>query len=159
MKCPNCYALEGELFTLKEKLAGLESNNEKVVVLDSWKGKDRIEIEKSQKGWRVIEHRKDKTSQEVKPINHYIPDKNVEQVFTIIKQYLILKDKVSPRDIWEQLIFLNNLQIDINSFNGGDNRGMYHMHYYFPVKILEKLKKIDYSGRGIITKGLKYGTD
>ena len=45
------------------------------------------------------------------------------------------------------------IDIDLESFNGGKNRARYYFPlYYYPVKILEKMKYVEYGGRGKITR-------
>jgi hypothetical protein len=147
MKCPNCFALEQELQNLKKN----------VIQLEGWKGKDQIEIEPISLGWKVTEHSKSKESGKVRNLPHIVTTLRVEGILNMITQFFAkAQDKIKARELWEIIINFYDLPLKVDEFNGGKNRKTYYLYYYMPIKVLEYLKKINYSGRGVITKGVNY---
>ena len=116
-----------------------------IEIIDGWKGKDVPEIfEGFENDFVIKEHIKDKESKAVTTTTHYIPKENVNKLLFWIKQW---KTGESHKcydfalklgyDEWKELWKI---------------RKDYFMLYYYPVKILEALEIINYSGRGTITK-------
>jgi len=121
------------------------------IVLKSWKGKDKISIKEYATEYIVTEHRKNKETNKITEINHYIPKKNVTIVSSIISSSK--QDKFTYANMVEKVIKEHDFKgLNRNNFNGGLNRKIYFNFYYFPIKILEHYKKISYSSKGIITK-------
>ena len=142
------YTFLGKTYYLKTDV------DNRTIHLDGWKGKDKLQVtfsrENNKDVYIVIEHRKDKESGEVAQLKHIIPRKNVEFVYDLIKERTKNARSTKYREIAIDIITKKNLPISIDEFNGGHQRGRYHQIYYFPVKILESLGKIRYSGRGVI---------
>jgi len=118
-----------------------------------WKGKDKITIDKIGTEWHILEHRKDKETNEIGQIETVIPEQNVVNVYEIIKARCNqLFEKTRYREVAHDLILKNSLTLSIDEFNGGKNRKNYFRTYYYPIKILEDRAFIKYSGRGGITR-------
>lgn len=124
-----------------------------IEIIDGWKGTDSLDFNKGFENDIVIkEHRKDKDTGEVITTPHTIPFEQVNRILFIVNK-LKIAEKVYYRKVVSNLISMYDLQIGLDAFNGGRNRSRYYFPiYYFPVKILEKLKIIHYSGRGVITR-------
>ena len=110
------YELKKEIKTLKTR----------VIFLENWKGKDKIKILKTKSDWKIIEHRKNKETEEIKEIIRTIPHKNVLFIKSIINHFPKDQEKIKARDVWLKIIFEENLDIDRNSFNGGHNIAKYY---------------------------------
>ena len=149
-----------ELEKLKKENAELKSQlqsiTSRIVVVDGWKGKDKIKILWENEGWTIIEHRKEKKTDEIKQGKHHIPDKNVQVIWQLIKEQCFkIGDKTKYRKLVPKIIEYYKLtDVDMESFNGGKNRNKYlFKYYYYPLKVLEiSYKFIEYSGGGIITR-------
>lgn len=140
--CIFCQKYREEIKQLKSKIFSLEG----------WQGEDNIEILRlDENTWEVSEHRKVKETNNVNENRHKISHGDV-----LFMKQLILdepSEKIKARKIWERIIFIKQLEIDIDSFNGGKNRARFYFPlYYYPIKILEHFKFIDYKGNGIIIK-------
>ena len=142
-KCLNCIIL-------REKLTNLQN---KIIELEGWKGKDEIKIFRCNDFWEIIEHRKNKTDLSISTNKLKIPHKNVVFMWSLIKKYAEINKKTKKGYFFEKIIIHKNLNIDINSFNGGKYRKKYYFPlYYYPLKILEHIKYIKYWGGGCITR-------
>lgn len=121
--------------------------------LNSWKGKDGLEIRRDGDNWIITEHRKDKHSQEVKTTTKNIPSGDVNDLFLLIKKLCDVEPNLRAKDLWREIIEEYELYpLDVEGFNGGSARAKYYFpYYYYPVKVLEALKVITYGGRGVIT--------
>ena len=149
MECPDCEHLRNELKELKEK----------VFELESWKGKDKISINRIDDIWVVEVHQKDKESGQVKNLKYIIYHSDVillKEMF--VDFYKAGKTELKPReDVWAKLIETKHLNISLDAFNGGRNRAKYYfIYYYYPVKILEHEGLINYGGNGTITLKPEY---
>lgn len=124
-----------------------------IEILEGWKGIDNIEIFKGfENDFIIKEHQKDKETGEVIESTHTIPYERVNTILFLIKQ-LKLGEKITYRKLVPKIIKIYDLQIGLDAFNGGKNRAKYYFPlYYRPVKILEALNLIKYSGRGDITR-------
>jgi len=143
--CLRCYQLEEEIKELKEKLRD--------VSIDGWKGKDSLRIEKIGQDWKIFEHRQDKETGEIAKTFHIIPELNVSNLYEIIKLHCEnIGDRTNYRKIVPSIIEHYHFPISIEEFNGGRNRRIYFLFYYFDIKILENLKFIKYGGRGNIVR-------
>lgn len=148
-----------EIKKLKDYIKTLEEENKKLSEghndIIGWKGKNSLTIKKlDDKEWLVTEHRKMKHSNDIYKATHYIPIKNVKNVWKIIKM-LTDKDNTEThyRAVVRSIIIKYNLDVDIEAFNGGKNRSKYLFPlYYYPLKILEYLNHIEYGGRGSIKR-------
>ncbi len=150
-----------EISKLKDIIKDLKKSNKvtsKVTSVQGWKGKDTIDIVRLDKHeWLVTEHRKGKHSGKVTKNKWYI---KAEAVNTIWKIICMLTDKDVPKTNYRQivsaLIMKNNIDIQIDAFNGGRYRSKYLFpQYYYPMKIIESLGLIKYGGSGI-TKRLSF---
>ena len=144
MTCPDCYKTKLENDRLKQ-----------TITLESWKGKDHIEIRKiSPDYWTVTEHRKDKESLKIHKTTKRVENVNVCNMINYIKTltyYKIIKETKSAELVPH---IIDELDLDVlnDSFGWGKNRALYYFPlYYYPIKILENLEFIDYSGRGKVT--------
>ena len=90
---------------------------------------------------------------------HLIPEKRVWRVFYIIKQEMEQKktDVLKSREIWEAII--RNFEMDyymdseyglINTDAFFGNRKTYYNFFYYPIKILQEIGKVEYEKSGIV---------
>jgi len=126
-----------ELNELKTKIVELE--------LVGWKGKDNIEVYKFFDNTFVLkEHRKDKETGDVVSVTHEIPPEKVNRLLNWINRwkvgethkcydFALFLGYSSWKDLWRE-------------------RKIYFSDYYFPIKILEIIGVITYSGRGTIQR-------
>lgn len=130
-----------------------KSNKINSIDIIGWKGKDEIQIYKDfEDDFRIIEHRKDKEG-EVENIYKEIPKENVNYIKNLLGRILLKGDSVPYVAIVRTIIEEKDLQINVDSFNGGKNRAKYYFPlYYYPVKCLEALGFVKYSSRGTITR-------
>lgn len=137
---------------LKKKLERLK---ERIIDIEGWKGKDKLEITKEGAVYVIVEHRKDKETGEISETRNTIPRQNVRNLWEIIKKFCPYKgNKTKYREIVPKIIeFYGWDDVDVDSFNGGKNRNrVYFPFYYFPVKVIEYLGGIKYGGRGTIKR-------
>lgn len=150
MNCQECFQHKEEIKRLRLQLIDLKNRIRKV---EGWKGEDNISIERiDKKNWLVIEHRKCKESSKVNEIKHLVLHDRVFDLKYLIEKNLERSDNVNAMELWEDIIYMHDMDLKIDEFNGGKNRGTYYNYYYLPIKILEHLGEIDYSGRGVIRK-------
>lgn len=135
-----------EYKTMKEKVRSIE--------VEGWKGSDELIFEEIDEGWKITEHRKDKLSGEVATSTHKIPEKNVTELWEIIKSVCkTTGTSTKYRKLVPSVIEHYHFPIELEEFNGGKNRARYYFpYYYFCVKILEHLGFIRYGGRGKILR-------
>lgn len=131
------------------------------IEIQSWKGKDDIEIFEQKEVYRVVEHRKGKESLEIDDIEHFIPKQNVDTLWKLIETNCQIgeeyKYKYLVRKLLEHYKFHEtencSLEIFMEAFNGGKNRAKYYFnHYYYCMKILEAKGMVAYLGRGGVIK-------
>lgn len=115
-----------------------------VRIVGGWKGKDILGVYGFQDDFILLEHRKDKDTGEVVTIRHPIAHEDVNKLFLWIKRWNLLETKYCHEfapylgySDWKAL---------------WKERKEYFNKYYYPIKILESLKIIRYSGRGEITR-------
>lgn len=147
-------ALYKEINALQQRVIELEDENKNLrqIRVTGWKGKDKIKIKKDGKNWIVIEHRKDKKTKMVEVHNHYVKSENVAMVQSIVENYCFGHGEIKPREVWSRIIKQKKLSIDLDAFNGGSNRAkIYFPYFYWPIKVLEGLKIINYESSGKIT--------
>lgn len=133
----------------------LELLRNKMLTVDGWKGKDDIEINREGNIWVIVEHRKDKDTWEIIEQKHTTAHRNVQLMWAIIKKACPTLDKKTKfRELHPYLLKVHNLpDISPESFQGGKNRSKYLFPlYYYPIKVLERLKYITYGGSGIIQR-------
>ncbi|MFA6073954.1 MAG: hypothetical protein WC758_07605 [Candidatus Woesearchaeota archaeon] len=118
----------------------------KIDIIDGWKGKDKINISIGFENDFLIEtHNKDKETGKISTSKHTIPRENVNRILFFINKWKIGESHecydfatvIGERD-WEE-VWKKRMKV-------------YFPCYYYPVKILEKLGVIKYSGRGTITR-------
>lgn len=114
--------------------------------IGGWKGKDKITIYKGfTEDFILIEHIKDKHSGKVKTIPHQVKKENVNRLLFWIKKWEIgeshpcydFAEKIGEKDwkeVWKK------------------RTDVYFKLYYFPIKCLESMGIIEYSGKGLITR-------
>jgi hypothetical protein len=160
----------GETIKMQEDKIQAEANNEEIkrltkqlellqsqkqsndVELVSWKGKDCLSIKEDNTEWRVVEARQQKQSGKINKIVHFIKKKHVDDMRQIINLLTSETNETGYREVVNVLMQKHKLKFDINAFNGGKNRSKHYFPlYYYPVKILEHLHEIKYSGGGKIT--------
>lgn len=120
------------------------------IVMDPWKGKDQVKFEyrANDATWVVLTHQKVKETGEVELREYEVPHRAVETLYEVLKQLGADKSPVPAQTIWELLIVAYNLQMTVNEFNGGSNRGKaYFPSYYYPAKILEHLGYIMFGSK------------
>ena len=131
-----------------EYLNVLKKQEEKYIIqlkLVSWKGKDQIDITKDFKNdFQVIEHRKDKLTGEVDEVTHEIPAINVNN----IKNFILTWKVGESHKCYD---FATYLKFDTWK-DLWKERKVYFSKYYWPVKVLELLKIIEYGSRGKVTR-------
>jgi len=121
--------------------------------IEGWKGKDYLEIYRGfGNDVMIYEHRKDKETGEIIKIPHLIPYENINHILSIIKKVKV-GEKLSYKDVVLILMKRFDLRFGLDAFNGGQNRSRYYFPmYYFPIKFLERIELIKYSGGGTITR-------
>ncbi len=116
-----------------------------ITILDGWKGKDVKEVYKGfDKDFTIIQHVKDKETGEITEFPHTVKKEDFNRILFIIKK-LPLNEPVSCYLIAKKLGYgeWKNLWKE---------RKEYFKFYYFPIKVCEALKIINYSGKGTIIR-------
>ena len=117
-----------------------------VIEVKGWKGKDAIEIYKGfTNNFTILEHRKDKETGEVETATHEVSNEDVNRLLFFIKKWEIGETR-KCYDFAEALGLPNWQEI------WRKRTKVYFKLYYFPIKCLEAMKIINYSGRGTITR-------
>jgi hypothetical protein len=114
-------------------------------MVDCWKGKGRLVAEKVGKVWFLKEHIKDKESGIVDEVVHKVPELKVGILWNKIKNTVEIGKALSCKEVAALLGWENWKDL-------WRERKLYFAEYYFPVKVLEALGYIHYSGRGKITR-------
>lgn len=124
-----------------------------IEIVEGWKGTDSLDFFKGFTEDFIINSRqKDKETGEISTQSHQIPFKRVNLILWVIK-HLKVEETIDYRKIVKKIIKSYDLQVGLDAFNGGRNRAKYYFPlYYYPIKILESLNFIKYSGRGKITR-------
>lgn len=154
-ECLNCIELRKRIAELEQKLFSL----------DKKRGEDIIAINRDVDVWHIITHKD--VEGVIKTLNYYIPHSNV----LVMKKFLLELyngyDKVVFSGKGKELAFLKKLLIKhYGLFNEhGDlisnkeyfgSRSTYFDTYYYPLKILDYFKIIDYTNAGKITLPKKF---
>lgn len=130
----------------KYKSFGKDKEYIVTIELENWKGKDKIDIYQGvTDNFVILEHRKSKETGEVSTIKHEVEHSNLNRMIFFIKKWKIGETKrcydfaeVLNEKNWEE-IWKKRTKV-------------YFKQYYYPLKVMEKLKLIKYSGRGEITR-------
>jgi len=133
------------LFT--DRLIRLNKINKEIpiTIVEGWKGLDTLDIWKGVTNDFLIEsHTKDKETNEITTLRHTILNEDVNKIIKFIRTWKI-NESHSCYDFAEVLGFKDWKSL-------WKERKIYFKEYYYPIKILERLKLIKYSGRGKITK-------
>ncbi len=144
--------LQKRIVELEQENKGLTNPNRNII---GWKGTNSLALKKlDDNEWLITEYRRAKKSGKIYESNHYISIQHVKNIWKIIQ---MLTDKENPetyyRAVVRSILIKYNIGLDIDSFNGGRNRSKYLFPlYYYPIKILEYLKHIEYGGRGTIKR-------
>lgn len=116
-----------------------------IEIIEGWKGIDNIQIFKGFTDDFIIKsHIKDKETSEVTTTTHQIPHERVNTILQVIKR-MKLGEKVKCYDFAPYLGFKTWKDL-------WKERKDYFDLYYYPVKVIEALNIIKYSGRGDITR-------
>ena len=149
MKCSNCEILENKIKNLTQQ-----------VTLDGWKGKDKIEIKRiSTEYWTITEHRKSKTTSEITTSTKRVLNDDVCKMLNVINTLTHNKTikETKYAEIVPHMIAVFDLDVTRDAFNGGKFRTLYYFPlYYYPLKILEHLEFVKYSGHGKVTPLSKF---
>jgi len=137
------------LMSIYEKYKELEKRRLQPVIeleiIEGWKGIDNIELFRGFENDFVIKsHTKNKETNEVTTQTHQINAEKVNTLFFWIKQWKLgethkcydFAEKLGYKD-WKDL---------------WKERKQYFDKYYYPIKVLEVLGIVEYSGRGDITR-------
>jgi hypothetical protein len=143
-----------------QKKLDFDANTE-IVYTEGWKGKDKIQIFSGIQIFKLVEHRRQKSSNEIVTTVHTIPREDLDFLWNLIRKNCELCETYDYKYIVKIIIEEKGLHekegltVDqmINSFNGGKHRSRYLFpFYYFPMKILEAKGYVDYGGRGEIIR-------
>ena len=116
-----------------------------IEIVEGWKGVDKIEVISGFENDFVIKsHTKDKKTGKVTTATHQIPHEKVNTLFFWIKKWKVGESHKCYefatqlgysewKDLWSE-------------------RKEYFDDYYFPIKVLESLGMVEYSGRGEVTR-------
>jgi hypothetical protein len=141
------YELQMVFSEALNKYNELKKNSDLVTLeLEGWKGKDIIVGYKGfDNDFILIEHRKDKETGEVETIRKEVTKENVNKLWDFIKTWKIKESRecyafaeivgeISWEEVWKK------------------RTDVYFPKYYYPIKCLELMGLIKYSGRGKVTR-------
>lgn len=120
------------------------------IVMEPWKGKDNVTFEyrANDATWVIVTHQKDKDTMEVEERTYEVPHRSVTVLYDILKELGADKAPVPAQVIWNALILAYQLNLTVNEFNGGSNRGkVYFPLAYYPLKVLEHLGYINFGSK------------
>ena len=129
--------------------------------IKGWKGKGDIQFLERGNQIKIVEHRKNKETDEVYSEEHIIPSININNLLKIIQTNCDVnteyKYKYLVRKLLEFYKFHEKenvkLEMFMEAFNGGTNRAKYYFpYYYYPIKYLEAKGLVSYLGRGGIIR-------
>jgi len=116
------------------------------------KSKNILSFNKTKMGYQCIASRegKDKTT---RIHNNFCYIEDLELMEQILKEGTTKEHpQMVYRDIVAKIIKSYNLKCSVDAFNGGKNRSMYYFEiYYYPLKVLEHLRKVKLNKRGTTT--------
>lgn len=117
-----------------------------IEIIDGWKGKDSIKIDQRFNEDIIIEsHIKDKETNEVTTSKHIISKENINNMLTFIS-YWEINESHKCYDFAEMLGCKDWKEV------WKERTNIYFPLYYYPLKTLEALGLIKYTGRGTITR-------
>lgn len=109
-----------------------------------WKGKDLPEIFDNNEEFELTECRKDKLTGEVETLVHRVPHSKVNHLLKFIRTWKI-------NDVKDCYAFSEYLGYS-NWKDLWKERKIYFEDYYFPIKVIESLKLINYGSKGKIKR-------
>lgn len=124
-----------------------DSKKERIIniTLEGWKGDGNIDIYKGfTNNFIIIEHIKDKETEDIKEIKHEVSNINLNKLLFIIKKWTMGES----HSCYELANMLGFEWKDLWANRVED----YFPKYYYPIKVLEKIGIISYSGNGKITR-------
>ena len=130
---------------LGEKKAQERLFMHEIEIIEGWKGKDNLEALKGFNNDFMIKcHLKDKETGEVKEILKEIKKEDLNKMIWVINK-LPKNESVKCYQIAEMMGWVSWKEL-------WKERKQYFKQYYYPIKVLEALKVITYSGRGDIVR-------
>lgn len=126
----------------------LKHGQEKVEVeiVDSWKGKSHLDFYTGfTENVVILSHQKNKKTGEIEKIHKEIPKENVNRMIWLIKKW-----KVGESHSCYEVA--NLMGYDWKNDVWKNRQKIYFPLYYFPLKIMEALELITYTGRGKVTR-------
>ncbi len=120
-------------------------NINKVEILDGWKGKDNIEVFRNfEEDFTIITHQKDKEG-EVMKVTKQVSKNDVNRILNYILTWKIEEQ--------HKCYDFSNILGETNWQEVWKKRTeVYFNKYYYPIKVLEALGIIKYSGKGVVTR-------
>lgn len=122
------------------------TRNSVFMEIEGWKGKDVIEIYGGFKeNFTIIEHRKNKETGDSETSKHEVSNKDINRLLFWIKKWEI-------GEAHKYYDFADILGVDNWETVWKRRTDIYFKLYYYPLKVLEAIGIIGYSGRGLVTK-------
>jgi hypothetical protein len=116
-----------------------------IEIIEGWKGIDNIQIMKGfEQDFLIKSNIKDKETGEITTTTHQIPFEKVNTLFFWIKGWKV-GEKHKCYDFSEKLGYSDWKEL-------WKERKEYFELYYYPIKVLESLGIVKYSGRGDVTR-------
>jgi len=127
-------------------------------IINGWKGKSGIKIDNHNDDVILIrEFRKHKETGKIYEQITRIRREWVRNLWAIMKKNCVVGQWYGYRFLVNKIIEFYGFDVDLEAWNGGKNRSKYFFKYhYYPLKYLESINYIHYSGRGGIIR-LKEG--
>ena len=117
-----------------------------IEIIDGWKGKDSIKIEnRFDEDVVILSHIKDKETNEVTTSKHIVTKENINNMLTFIS-YWEINETHKCYDFAEMLGCKDWKEV------WKERTDIYFPKYYFPLKFLEAVGLIKYSGKGKVTR-------
>ena len=137
-------------FVFTEALEKYDELKKKTQVVElelvGWKGRDVVEFcDGFDNEFVLLEHRKDKETGEIEQITHKVSHENVNLLLKFIRKWRI-------NDVHDCYYFAEVLGEPSWDEVWRKRTSVYFQKYYYPIKVLEKLGVIQYSGRGTIKR-------
>ena len=118
----------------------------KIEIIDGWKWKDSIKIEnRFDEDIIILSHIKDKETNEVTTSKHIVTKENINNMLTFIS-YWEINESHSCYDFSDMLGCKDWKEV------WKERTNIYFPKYYYPIKVLESLGLIKYSGKGKVTR-------
>jgi len=145
---PNDIILLLEMISQKNReFKGMKSKFIEIEIVEGWKGKLSLEIFEDgfDQDFKIIQNIRDKETMNIEQTTKIIPAENVNRILKYISTWKIgeshkcydfaeIVGEKNWKEVWKK------------------RTDVYFPLYYFPIKVLEALKIIKYSGKGIITR-------